>query len=67
MDNNISRYKLVIEVAKRAQQMQEEDRNPIPEKKNSIYKEVNKTKQRRNYVLEAFEQITNEKADEEEC
>lgn len=64
LDNNMSPYKLVHLVSKLAQEMEEEDRNPIPDKKNNLYKEVNKTKKRRNYVLEAFNELKNEKADD---
>ena len=64
LDNEISRYKLVHDVVKLAKAYEEEDRNPIPDKKNNLYKEVNKTKKRRNYVLEAFNEIKDEKVDE---
>lgn len=52
-----------MDVAKLAKEMEEEDRNPIPEKKNAIYKEVNKSKKRRNYVLEAYEILNGKKGD----
>lgn len=64
LDNSINRYKLVHDVARLAKEMEEEDRNPIPDKKNNLYKEVNKTKKRRNYVLEAFNEIKDVKDDD---
>lgn len=64
LDNSINRYKLVHDVAKLAKEKEEEDRNPIPDKKNNLYKEVNKAKKRRNYVLEAFNEIKDEKVDD---
>lgn len=64
VDNDISRYKLVHIVSKLARDMEEEDRNPLLDKKNNLYKEVNKAKKRRNYVLEAFNEIKDEKVDD---
>lgn len=64
-DNNRFRYRLVHEVAKIAQQLENEDRNPIDTTKNNYYKEVNKSKVKRNYVLEAYEILMKQKADEE--
>lgn len=64
MDKDINRYKLVHEVSKLAKEMEEENRNPIQEQVNNIYKEVNKSKKRRNYVVDAFEQITKKKDDD---
>lgn len=62
LNKDISPYQLVHDVAKLAKEMEEEYRYPTTEKKNSIYKEVNKVKKKQNYVLEAYKQITETKA-----
>ena len=65
LDININRYKLVHDVAKLAKEMEEEDRNStLSDKKNNMYKEVNKAKKRRNYVLEAFNEMNEKKVDD---
>lgn len=63
--NEINRYKLVHDIAKLAKELEDESRNPSSDKQNNLYKEVNKAKKKRNYVLEAFEKIQEDDVDAE--
>ena len=60
MDNQVNRYELVHKVAKLAKEKETADRNPVEDKKNNLFKEVNKPKKKRNYVAEAFDEIIDE-------
>lgn len=60
MQKHINRYELVHKVADLAKQKETENRNPIEDKKNNLFKEVNKPKKKRNYVEEAFNEIVSE-------
>jgi hypothetical protein len=64
LNKDINRYKFVHEVSELAKKMEEDDRNPIIEQKSSAYKEVNKTKKKRNYILEAFEILKDTRVDD---
>lgn len=57
MDNNISRYELVHRISQLAKEKEMANRNPIEDKKNDLFKEINKPKKKRNYVKEAFDEI----------
>ena len=73
MSKKLNRYELVHEIARLAKEKEVADREAFLYKdKNQIYKTINESKTKRNYVLEAFEELTNEnknneqtKADEE--
>lgn len=65
MSKKIKRYELVHKIAKLAKEKEVKDReNFLYNNKNQIYKTINEAKVKRNYVLEAFEELTGENNNE---
>lgn len=64
-EKDFNPYELVHLVAEAARLKEEVDRNPIPDKRSNYVLEINKVKEKRNYVLEAFEEVLNPELAEE--
>lgn len=59
------KFKRVLKVAQIAKEMEAAERDPIEDNKSQYIKEINTPTQRRNYNVEAYEQVLREEAEEE--
>lgn len=53
----INRYALVHEIARLAKEKEQEDRLRLVDKKSAYIKTINEVEKKRNYVLEAYNEI----------
>lgn len=59
------KFKRVLKVARLAQEMEAAERDPIEDTKSQYIKEINHHSNRRNYNVEAYEQVLREEAEKE--